>query len=177
MGYSTNTITVERMRDYLRALEPGEPVTFTVRGGQAKYFAYKLREALAIVRQQPDVYPGLPTDYRVTIDSFNRVLVVPRPVLAAEVLITADEPQSTSVFTEGTKRGIEEIVAEWNREGRTSRKLYFSSINLKELELVALWQWAQENNVLIFENAGSLTLVPFDEDMAEFAWTPDDLED
>lgn len=171
MGYSTNPITVERNLPYLQHLTGGE-VRF--RTDKPRWLAGKLRECLAILRENPELAPTVQRDYRVEIASSREVIASPKDAPKIEVI---SQKSKTTVQTQATY-GPADIITQWGRHVAVSigppSKLHFASANLSKDQLYSLWEWAQDNGVMFFEAAGALTLMPHDSETAPFAWSPND---
>lgn len=182
MAYSSNPITVERMRPFLQPLAEKRECIWRTAPGKSKWLAYKIREALKIAREHPDMYPEFIWTDRLQIrnPSSTEVEAVIKPETLVEVDVRYVEPQTgtTAARMDTTEvLGVEDIARRWEQLKHIETKVYFPSAGLDAEQLLELYAWAQAEGVIFFENAGALTLLRHDPETAEFAWTPDDLEE
>lgn len=186
MAYSENPITVERMLPYLEPLEEGGEVRWRA-PGKARWLAYRIREALAIAREHQQRFPSIAEmaeHYRIEVHGKDEVHARLKPRVEVEtepLTLRAWAPRPYVGMAEAIVEDIsssEVLMKEWAREGRTAGKLYFPNTDLGPDGLMVLWEWAQNEGVLIFENLGAITLLPKEgnEDAAEFAWDPSELD-
>lgn len=171
MAYSTNPITVERMSEFLTPLQGGGVVHFKVSTGKARWFSYRLREALSILQTNSNLLPEVPRDYRIEVVAHDRVSAVPKDKPTVELVVG----QSPSASTMDTRPigSIEDIISRWESH-HDGGKLFFANANLTQDQLVQLYDWAVDNEVRFFENSGALTLIPASDEAAPYAWSPDD---
>ena len=180
MAYSESPITVERMRDNLLPLIGSARVTWRVDDGQARRFAYKVREALAVAQLHRERFPELAAaadaGWRVTVPDRTTVRAELAPALRARV-VNEDAEVPTARAEVDTRKGmtIDNIIARW--EIGSESKITFQNADLSREDLLRLYEWAQGVGVMFFENTGALTLVAYEPDTAPFAWSPEDLED
>lgn len=178
MAYSQNPVTVERMLSYLKPLVDGQECIWRTAPNKSRWLAYRIREALAVAREFPERFPELARSrYRIEVLSSQEVRARFSAAPEIEVGVYSEEiPRSARVQTEET-RTAQQIMDDWF-ENPKREKMYFPNADLDDHELVALYKWAtDEAQVLMFENAGALTLLPLEgnEDTADYAWTPEDL--
>lgn len=180
MAYSTSPLTLKRMEDYLLPLRGGGELQWGVEPHRVRWFSYKLREALALLRTLPEEdipekLRGLP-DYRIEVVNARTVRAVPKDLPDIEVK-EAKTGRSTMETTQVTS--LQNIVDRWTIRAPQEDRIYFPNTMLSGEQLLDLHEWASESGVIFFENAGALTLMPHEgnEDAAEFAWSPEDLEE
>lgn len=176
MAYSSSPLTVERMLPYLEPLVEGRETFFRTEPGRSRWLAYKLREALAVAREHPERFPELARlDFRFEVDSSREVRAVPRDQTSIEVL-SAPRPSAARMNTLSVG-SAQDVIDHWEALSEAARtKVYMPNADLSPNELHRLWQWASEAGVIFFENAGALTLMPLDEELAPLAWGPEDLD-
>ena len=173
MAFSESPVTVRAMLPYLGPLIEGRETQWRVADGAARWFAYRIREALFAARANPTLFPELATaNFRIEVIGRDEVRAIAKGY--PQVEIVADEvPAPALMQTEA--QTVEQIAQEWLRQGRTAEKLYFPNADLSQSDLLLLHEWAQQHAVMFFENAGAVTLLPYDEATAEYAWSPEDL--
>lgn len=181
MAYSDNPETLNKMRPQLEPLLRSSEVTWRVEGGAttARRFAYKIREALRLARQTGD--PLGSQRFRVEIISSQRVRATLIQPFGVEIEDTSAPPpaalvDSRQLLSDGW---LEEIISTWQRRSPLEGRVHFPRAWPDRQQLLDLWSWAQEAEVLIFEHEGAVTLLPRagNEDTAPFAWDPEDIDE
>lgn len=180
MAYSMNPITVERFEPILRPLVTSSEVTWRTKPGRARWLAYKVREALHVASLYEDRFPELARlDVRVQVLSAERVRAVAREREEINVDDTVVESSVSRPRTaaETGSQSVEDVIARWELRSPLEDRVYFPEANLDPDSLKRLWLWAEGTDVLIFDSAGALTLLPRsgNEDAAEYAWTPEEI--
>lgn len=181
MGYSHSAVTVENARPYIDSLLGAEEVVWRTSPRRARWLAAKIREALTIAREDfPEEYPEFAAmKVKVEVLSGERVRARPRDIPQVEVdsvLIESVIPRVRAASELGTF-DTAGIKARWEIKSPLEERLHFPEANLPKEGLLDLYEWAQANGVLMFENAGAVTLLPLqgNEDSADYAFTPADL--
>lgn len=169
MAYSTSPVTALRMESYLTPLSGGGEVRYRVDPNKTKWFAYRMREALSVLGQYPELLPEVPRNYSIKVTSTREVVAVPKePDPTIEVMVGSAE--GGSVLATRRPTTVEEIVEQWR-----GTKMFVPGAGLDPDQLVQLFNAGQKVGFAFFVNDGSLTLLPFADEAAEFAWTPEDL--
>lgn len=179
MAYSESPLTVQRMLEYLQPLLESSTVAWNVEPspGEARRFAYKIREGLYAAAVNHELFPELARLYQqvsVRVVSRSRIEVIPagksiRAVLDGESPLPHAEVETRSGLP------VEDIIHRW--ELGAEAKLYFPRAELSTVDLRRLYDWAQQEGVIFFENAGAITLMRHDPEVADYAWKPQGEED
>jgi hypothetical protein len=183
MGYSTSRQTLERMRSSLNVLASGKPCSWQTEPNESHKVAYKIREALYIARLYPDEYPDLARaarDFRISVVSSREVIAerIGNHSLATvkELVFGTDKPSLDLTQQKVELPEAANIVSAWMK--KPDGKHYFPQVNLSPEELLKLYNWSQAYDLIFFvAGDGSITLQPRSEDVQEFAWSPEDLEE
>lgn len=183
MAYSKSPQTALRMLPYLQALRDGGEVTYRVDSRNTAWLQYKLRDALQATKLPLD---GLSLseeelaaiiELRNVADNYSIKVVGPGEVKAElkdapkiEVVLTKVYKQT---FVETAPRvDVDYIIDRWQKRPMGEEKMYFPNASLDYAKLLELHSWCEENGTIFFEDAGAVTLLPWDEETAEYAWQP-----
>lgn len=193
MGYSRNPAVLRQFLAVhpLEELKLGLPAAFATAKGDAPKFAYALRQALAIAKDNPDEWPELAVAaarYRVVIPSDDRVEAEPvasRSALVARpadvriggprsVTHGGDEPfgQPTAHIGLGT---AEAIITSWKARQPSNDPIVFKNVNLPTGEMLRLWKFFTQEikpKWMLLDAPNILTIAPLTDDMKELAWSP-----
>lgn len=180
MAYSTSRKTLEAMLPLLEPLKSG-PCEWTTPPELVAKLAYKIREAFYIARLYRDEYPEIAQaadTYKLSVSRDGIIRAVHATVQTARVTqIAAPTRQAASLEHFGSQ-SVESILRAWrDAQMKGQRKLHFGEARLSPAELMELFDWCADNECLFFESAGAITLQVHDPDLADFAWSPDDLEE
>ena len=187
MGYSRSVQTLINMLPHLELLHQDRPCKWTTEPGGAHKFAYKLREALYIARLYAGQFPELARAadrYRIEILSDRQVQARPAAgTTAATVETLPVATVTTGMEVAGGPRQMSgpqsaaSIMQTWLDAQPTNDKFYFAEARLSNDELLKLHRWAKEQKLLFFvdDQSGGLNLQKEDRDLADFAWSPEDL--
>lgn len=186
MAYSESPLTVQRMMEYLQPLLESSTVAWNVepRPGAARRFAYKLREGLYAAAANAQEFPELAQLYgrvsvrvtsksRVEVGQALRIAINRGEVEEGKLWLERPEGHAEVETREGI--GLEEITQRW--EIGAEAKLYFPRAHLSERQLHDLWIWANASGVIFFENAGAITLMRHDPEVADYAWKPKEVQE
>lgn len=203
MGYSKSTDRVRKLMPYLAPLLEGKECAWKVQpGSDPERVAYRIREALHIAADNAKLFPELAlahSKYKVGLDrgmvvarlvTANQVEQVPlergipqvveppsRSLPTLDVFLQTKDVANFSSLLEGPKTATE-IVDIW-RKIEPNQPVNFPEANMPYRELYLLYKWAglaQPRLMLMVEGA-SVTVAPYDADVAEYAWSPDDGKD
>lgn len=189
MGYSTNISTLEAQMEHLAMLRKGLACVWTVDPAVAPTFAYKIREALWIAANIPaarDKYPDLAKvhgHFKIVITGPGRVEAQVKQSRYAASL----EPLRGGVSTTGGElagkarpmmgpQTASSIIQAWLDTQPSNDKYFFPQAQLSPQELMKLHAWSSSRGWIFFESNGAITLQPKSSDVAEFAWSPEDLQ-
>lgn len=177
MAFSDSPLTVQRMLTYLMPLIEGRETTWRVDAGKARWFAYRIREALFAARSNADIYPELAAArYRVEVLSSREVRAVQRPALL-QVEVDSEPLQRPEAARVQTQKNVtlEQLQHAWD-DAEEAGKLYFPNAGLSAEDLLQFHDWTVARGLMFFENAGAITLMQADSAMLEYAWSPSDLQ-
>ena len=177
MGYSTNIKTLIPMLPYLQDIMRGEEfIAWDVRPGEAKRWAYRIREAFSLASLHPDHSPLLTAQigqYEIKEVSPTRVEARRRTTpLVVAVPIPASPPSANKVsILHGAQRNppipgpqsASSIVGALT--GQTViQPIHYSEAALSPEELAKLERWAsaQEPKLMILVSGESVTVAPYD---------------
>lgn len=188
MAYSTNPITVERLRPDLQELEEKGTARWTVEPGRAHHFAQKVREVFYVARLHRERYPRLAAIAdvtRVVVVSSREVQAIPKKgldVVAAPgsvgVAVSGLEDSGAPHVRKGAQSAAA-IIHTWLSAQPSNDKFYFPEAALPPLELRKLHKWSIERKlIMLVAHDGALTLQKREVDprLVPFAWSPEDLE-
>jgi len=189
MGYSTNIKTLEAQLDNLAMLRQGKACAWTVAPNESHRFAYKIREALWIARNVPEArnkYPELARaaeHFRIEVTSSREVQArAARSTVDAEVrplgggVTTGLEAAGPPKALMGPQTAAS-IIQTWMDTQPSNERYHFPQANLTRDELLKLHGWAVQQGWIFFESDGAITLQRKTLDVAEFAWSPEDLNE
>jgi hypothetical protein len=178
VGYSKNPITLERMLPWLEPLKQG-PTTYRTEPGRSAWFAYRVRAALHAARANADRWPEWAALAPVRVEVLSDTEVRVTPGAAPRISWAAAEAPRDVRTGVSSGTSLDSIKERWELRSVLEDRLYFPEAYLGPKDLHALWEWAREAGVLLFENAGALTLLPLrgNEDAADYAWDPSDLDE
>lgn len=187
MGYSTSEQTLIKMLPHLKLLDKGMECVWSVDPGKpTKKFAYKIREALYIASEYfPEKYPNLARAARMfelKVDQASGKIsaqTVSSNVLEVEttegISIGKRESDGRSLNYEG-EQSTATVIQSWIDAGEGATRLYFPNATLTNEELTKLYNWASKRDLLMFVSGEALTVQVMDEELADLAWNPNDLE-
>lgn len=197
MGYSTSYDTVDKMMHLLEPVCKGENTAWqldTIR--QANKFAYKLREALHAAQHHKDRYPdlqGAHDEYVVHVIGTRVAAIRHESVVSKAKAVevpaipkkgqggVSTSPTESPEEAEGptrddTIRGAQTvmtIIDAWISAPSTIRSLNFPEAIFGYQKLVQLYRWADKRDLIFFYADPGLTLQHKQEDLVEYAWSPD----
>ena len=180
MGYSKNPRTAIAMLKELRPLLDGTAVCYRTSPDRTAWMRYRLYDALQATRYYRQ-YEGpereelaqlsaLADSVQFKVVSDREIIARPKEPATIEVTLTEVMP-FTTVQTEGALDELQ-IMYRWQNRGE-QKKMYFPYARLSEAQMQNLYALCSANDVLLFEADGALTLVEWDEDLADEAWRPE----
>lgn len=184
MAYSTNPSTLASMMpDLLPLMEPSGSAVWRTDEGAARWFAYRIREALYIARTLGGPEP-LRRRFRVIVVGPSLVKVSLQLSRKAQFIgrlleNEAPEPQAQTYVDTRTlsfDTFLDEVVRSWASR-RGENKLHLSRANATRVQLMQLYSWCQTEGLCFFEaDGGALTIMTKlgNEDTAMYAWDPSD---
>lgn len=189
MPYSTNPDRVRQLLPFFTHLLEGRDCywNLTDRKVTAQAFGYRMREALHIsksARTDPNgllLFPALAAiadQVKIRVEG-DRVYGIFQDKLDGVELSQSleDLPPETapSVALRPTNYSIVVLEALWNK--RQGASVYLPMYVPDTDALSRLYEWGQRQNpvVLIMPTDNATTLIEYDEDIVEAAWTPDDI--
>lgn len=186
MGYSRNPATLLKLRPILTELEAGRTCHWRTDSDPFR-LAYKIREALYIAKLYPARFPALAAaadhfTLRVVDKSVEAIPKSYAQPLDGQMMIGEKDQPSTepvvfSRFFEGNGgQTAMSIIQAWHEAQPSQGALHWPNAHLTKDELIKLYNWTQEIHWLMFEADGGLTLKPWDDELATYAWSPEDLE-
>lgn len=181
MAYSTSRKTLDKMLEHLEPMLQN-PQGCTWVSNRPHAFAYKLREALYIAGLYWEDYPRvakLADRFAITVRLPDQIMAIPKeaagPVLRVENGGDSGEPLDTRnelIQVKGMQT-VSMVMESWM--AGNAKKMTFPDARLRKDELQALYRWAQKRQLLFFHSHETgLTLQAYDEELAPFAWTPED---
>lgn len=179
MGYSKSRETLEKMLPQLDQIASGNPCVWVVEG-DLHAFAYKIREALHIAKLYRHDYPSLAQAaaiFTIKIERPNRVVAVRAEETHAFITVGGEDHEVREIRKENLRKAgpqsVTTIMQAW-LENPSAKQIYFPEAGLSRADLEALWQWAKKRELIFFYSGDGLTIQPFEKDLAEFAWNPED---
>lgn len=196
MGYSKARITVERRWSMLKPLAEGKECRWRVDPGEEVQHAYKIREALYAAEHHPKAFPELSKArgrFEIQIERTGVVVArLKRAETEVEVVVGSPEPESlpeaptqesnptpqvsvdSTPITQNGKQHALSVAEAWRKAQPFKGKLYFPEADLEEDQLKKIYKWAEREDLLMFVSGKGLTLVPYDPELEEVAWEPED---
>lgn len=196
MGYSTNPETIENRRDLLGPLMEGQATEWQVNTGTEGRVAYQIRECLHLAKQHPNKYPTLAKmadhiEIRVHPGLVVALPSAPRQAADARVRpYTGDRstaPQGSPTAASGSRtqvqaptgevpgpQSVDSIIGAWMHQAPHRNPIVFPQAGLDADDMRRLFKWAQTERVLLFYDHPSVTVRPYDEDLFDFAFNPDE---
>ena len=175
MGYSDNPITVEKLASTLEPLTRGVSTTWT-NLPDPKAFAYKLREARAIVAKFPERFPQLAIHFpKYKIEVFDGTV---HARYISEISSTAGpvraetEPAREGAVVLDRPATIGRVVQAWlDGPNDTKAPILITNCEFSNEELKKLAGWAQEMGWMVLHQQGqtSVTIAPEDAKVREDA--------
>ncbi len=191
MGYSTSITTLERLYEYVKPIENGEPYAWITEEGYAPKLAYKIRECLYIARLHRSRYPELADQAdRMVIEVVSSSKVQARVSVApTEAMILSQGVQSPvspqhgsssvtlgrAVATSGEQTAFT-IIEAWKRSQPNLTPISFPTAKLDYQQLLALWNWCQSwkpKPLMIMLDEESVTLGPREDQVVQYSWQPE----
>jgi hypothetical protein len=179
MGYSKSRETLEKMLPQLDQIASGNPCVWVV-DGDPHAFAYKVREALYIAKLYRLDYPSLAqaaSIFTIKIERPNRVLAVRAEETHAYITVTGEDHEVIEVRKENLRKQRPQtattVMQAW-LENPSAKQIHFPEAKLSRADLEALYQWSTKRELIFFNAGDGLTIQPYEKDLAEFAWNPED---
>ncbi len=189
MPYSNNPDRVRQLLPFFKHLLEGQDCywNLTDRKVTARTFGYRMREALYISKTAVDpatkqlLFPDLAAiaDQVRIKEEGERVYGIFQDKLdgveLSQSLGELPPDEAPSVALRPTNYSIVVIEALWNK--RQGASVYLPMYVPDNDALSRLYEWGQRQQpvVLIMPTDNATTLVEYDEDIVEAAWTPDDV--
>ncbi len=190
MGYSTSIATLERLYEFIKPLENGEPYAWITEEGYAPKLAYKIRECLYIARLHPSRYQALADAAdRMVIEVVSSSKVQARLSIApTEAMILTQGSQamvspqhgstnqllSRAIATSGEQTAFT-IIEAWKRSQPNLTPIAFPDAKLNYEQLLALWNWCQTwkpKPLMLMVDEDSVTLGPREDQIVQYSWHP-----
>jgi hypothetical protein len=191
LGYSTSVVTLQRLYEYIKPLEFGEPYVWITDEGEAARLAYKIREALYVAKLHTEQFPELAAAAdRFVIEVVSSTKVQARLSIApteARILSShgdvapqhgdSGSPTLGRIIATSGEQTAFTIIEAWKKSQPNLTPINFPSAKLNYEQLLALWNWAQTWKpkplmIMYDEESGSLTLGPIEADVVKYSWHP-----
>lgn len=175
MGYSESIKTIENRRHLLGPLLEGQTAVWDCPLGSEREIAYQIRECFHVARKNPHLIPELQraaNEMEVFIVRSGRVATRWKSADNSKMVIVTPTDLATDEPREQGEQTINSIIQRWI--DARQEKLYFSEASLNTEDLQKLHKWAIENGVLIFWAHPSITLQKHTDELAPFAFDPEE---
>ncbi len=173
MGYSESLSTIERRQELLGPLLNNEPAQWSCPRGDERTIAYHIRECLDIARKNPQAYPDLYLAARrmkVVILEPGSLQAKPRRDDSLVTVKVGNLKKQTDAKEE--YRTVNQIVEHWLKQREST--LRFPETTLTTGDLRKLHAWATEQGLLLFWSHPAVTIKKYDEELAAFAFNPEE---